>query len=356
MDSHYCYYRACNKSVAVLISEFSTDATWQVEALHETVRKFLEFELKTKICQVGVSAEESKRGLFFNAVDSSGRAIIVKFLSNGSSDLSPEVWFYLSATGQGIPSLNAEAICSAPELIALPRVAKEDLGFYVQGQAPSPASLFKFGLKLAQLHASALCNCPHRSSPAYLQFKAPRPSAVVNLSPAAFDVLLYIQTDQFLLKSLNDLGDLTSCRQSFIHGDIKPENFFWLQAEVALLDWECSGLGDWRWDVASVIASILLKWIDAIDDTQIGKAVLVERGDQNYLQCMLLVNCFIASYEAASPSRFSHDDIRIINGYVVLWLLSRGFSMIVQQNSVTRSALNLLIVARGIAEHPLKYA
>jgi Ser/Thr protein kinase RdoA (MazF antagonist) len=88
-----------------------------------------------------------------------------------------------------------------------------------------------------------------------------------NPSSQRSEFLSYVETDEALAQALSDLR-ASWRRDAFIHGDARPENFFFCRPRDAneefhtrIVDWELSDAGDAAWDCAGVMQYYWQEWI-----------------------------------------------------------------------------------------------
>lgn len=108
-----------------------------------------------------------------------------------------------------------------------------------------------------------------REPPWIMQVHKPGPEMLGILSPANYQTLKIVQTQQGLSGHLDKLLPLWQ-PTTVIHGDIKADNILVRPApepvaaapfEVLLIDWETVQLGDPAWDLAAALQDFLLFWV-----------------------------------------------------------------------------------------------
>lgn len=108
-----------------------------------------------------------------------------------------------------------------------------------------------------------------REPPWIMQVHKPGPELLTTLSPANYQTLKIVQTQQGLSGHLDKLLPLWQ-PTTVIHGDIKADNILVRPApeasdaapfEVRLIDWETVQLGDPAWDLAGALQDFLLFWV-----------------------------------------------------------------------------------------------
>ena len=111
-----------------------------------------------------------------------------------------------------------------------------------------------------------------RSIPWVMQVHKPGPEVLASISPANYQTLRILQTQENLSSHLDGLGRLWQ-PQSVIHSDIKSDNVLVLPPpegadpkaiEVRLVDWETVQLGDPAWDIAGALQDFILFWTSSM--------------------------------------------------------------------------------------------
>lgn len=111
-----------------------------------------------------------------------------------------------------------------------------------------------------------------RDAPWVMQVHKPGPELLASISPANYQTLRILQTQENLSAHLDQLRRLWRVR-SVIHSDIKSDNVLVLPApegadpkavSVRLVDWETVQLGDPAWDVAGALQDFVLFWVSSM--------------------------------------------------------------------------------------------
>ena len=103
-----------------------------------------------------------------------------------------------------------------------------------------------------------------------LSLPEPPHELLLDLSAAAVDLLARVQASDFVCGRLRELRTV-ACADAVVHGDLRWENCAVVAApgarrrtRVLLLDWELAGTGPAAFDVGTVLAEYLVKWVGSI--------------------------------------------------------------------------------------------
>lgn len=106
-----------------------------------------------------------------------------------------------------------------------------------------------------------------RDLPWVLRVHKPGPELLASLSPANYQTLRILQTQEQLSAHLDRLGRLWHA-EALIHGDVKSDNVLVLppaetggEPRVRLVDWELVQVGDPAWDLAGAFQDFVLFWV-----------------------------------------------------------------------------------------------
>jgi len=114
-----------------------------------------------------------------------------------------------------------------------------------------------------------------RDLPWVLRVHKPGPELLSSLSPANYQTLQILQTQEGLSASLDALSRLWR-PGTVLHGDVKSDNVLVLAPaekgnggeppppEVRLVDWELAQIGDPAWDLAGVLQDFVIFWVFSI--------------------------------------------------------------------------------------------
>ena len=156
--------------------------------------------------------------------------------------------------------------------------------YYQQFDASSfPAAVAgQLGRALGRLHdtfrAPGLAEDPRlawlrREPPWVMQVHKPGPEMLAVLSPANYQTLRILQTQEGLSGRLDGLLRLWK-PQAVIHSDIKSDNVLVIPPrdgaalpEVRVIDWETVQIGDPAWDLAGALQDFILFWVSSMNQT-----------------------------------------------------------------------------------------
>jgi len=154
----------------------------------------------------------------------------------------------------------------------------EDLQTYHLRTRRLPVGLAaRLGATLGALHAATRLGgersahapslVPDAARPWVLQLPRPEVGILREASAVGLKVVRLLQRAPLFAQEFTRLSSEWDA-QSLIHGDLKLANCLTGGAarrrELKLVDWEFGGLGDPRWDVASVLGSYLALWVLSI--------------------------------------------------------------------------------------------
>ncbi|TFV62380.1 UNVERIFIED_ORG: hypothetical protein E4P37_17270 [Bacillus sp. AZ43] len=182
--------------------------------------------------------------------------------------------------GEGDRMRRLSAVPSVrPLMPALLAVDRERRLLVVEGLAPAvpldearrarggsdPARAAALGRALAALHdggRAVTADLPvvDHVGPALRSWSRPTPRSVTLYPPGYREIVVRIHRGDLL----DDLGAVAEGwrQDTVIHGDVKSDNVLCdAPSPVRLIDWECAGRGDARWDVGSAVGDYLVTWL-----------------------------------------------------------------------------------------------
>ena len=121
------------------------------------------------------------------------------------------------------------------------------------------------GAALAAIHhphvSVALAPATDCLMPSVFMLDRPPLEILRTISPAGLTVLKVVQQSEVICQALERVRTSWSA-SAFTHGDIRAENLLYrAPADIHIIDWELSGLGDAAWDVACAVAEIVCLWL-----------------------------------------------------------------------------------------------
>ncbi len=107
-----------------------------------------------------------------------------------------------------------------------------------------------------------------RSVPWVMQVHKPGPELLATISPANYETLKILQTQDGLSASLDDLRRKWR-PETVIHNDIKSDNILIRDGQgeeerVVIVDWELVQIGDPAWDIAGVLQDMVIFWVNSM--------------------------------------------------------------------------------------------
>jgi hypothetical protein len=109
-----------------------------------------------------------------------------------------------------------------------------------------------------------------RSVPWVMQVHKPGPGLLATISPANYQTLRILQTQEDLSRRLDAIRAMWQPK-CVIHGDVKSDNVLIVgkdgdpgPPEIRLVDWETLQIGDPAWDIAGALQDFILFWISSM--------------------------------------------------------------------------------------------
>lgn len=132
----------------------------------------------------------------------------------------------------------------------------------------SVAAGAEVGSAVASIHRASMRGATAVRPPWAFDLPAPPVEILRVASRANLELLRIIQRSRLLRSSLAALRHEWE-PESFIHADLRTDNLLIsrdgrTRPDVRIVDWEHAGLGVPAWDVGSVIASLLMLWVQSL--------------------------------------------------------------------------------------------
>ncbi|OBG28736.1 phosphotransferase [Mycobacterium sp. 852002-51057_SCH5723018] len=129
-----------------------------------------------------------------------------------------------------------------------------------------PIALWRrVGAAVAAVHESSYPAAGHhddeqRSAPAAFGAHQPPPIWLQTATSAALTLLGAVQSSVAICEGITASAQRWR-DDAFIHGDMRLDNILYAPEDLRLIDWELCQRGDSTWDVASVIADLIVLWL-----------------------------------------------------------------------------------------------
>jgi Ser/Thr protein kinase RdoA (MazF antagonist) len=261
--------------------------------------------------------DSSRRNRVFIASARTGPAYVVKQAGPGSAaTLAHEaaVLRALASTPE-LADLVPWPAHQDPEagllVLSTPAGARTWSDHHDEGRFPvAPAR--RLGRALAALHRlapGAVDALPLEFGPMWaLSLPEPPHALMLGLSATAVELVARIQASEFMCRRLDQLGANHSER-ALLHGDLRWENCLLVagpggrrRTRVLLVDWELAGRGPVSFDVGTVLAEYLCRWVGSIPILDPGDVLRFLHAAEYPLALMRpAMRAFWTAYRADSP-------------------------------------------------------
>lgn len=148
-----------------------------------------------------------------------------------------------------------------------------DFPFQAAGSVGRALGVFHRTFRQPDVSGNRRLSWLRRDVPWVMQVHKPGPELLSSISPANYQTLKIIQTQEKLSEHLNGLRQLWQ-PQTVIHNDIKSDNILVGPAnsggeakaapKVYIIDWELVQIGDAAWDVAGALQDFILFWVSTM--------------------------------------------------------------------------------------------
>jgi len=254
----------------------------------------------------------------------------------------------------------------------------EDLQAYHLRTRRLPVGLAaRLGATLGALHAATRLGGATSARPAHAGpvapvhaarpwvFHLPRPEVEIlrEASAVGLKVIRLLQRAPLFAREFTRLSSEWDA-QSLIHGDMKLANCLTHGAgprrELKLVDWEFGGLGDPRWDVASVLGSYLALWVLSIPmprseqpDLLISEArfplAAIKRTTRTFVRSYLAGSVDASAVpSAASLPAWLRTTVQMTGAHLV----QTAYEHAASASDLTASILTLVQVALNVLDRP----
>jgi aminoglycoside phosphotransferase (APT) family kinase protein len=241
------------------------------------------------------------------------------------------------------------------DLLVLELVPGEDLRRrHVRTGRFSRAVARATGRALAALHGVGLAglpDCVAARRPAALMLHRPTLALLESVSAANVAYLRLVQEYGELVRLIEELrADWRT--NALVHGDLRWDNILVSgrrDGGVTLVDWEFANVGDWRWDVASLLADYVGLWV-----AELGPSGDGARAAALLARMRPAMDVFWSAYaerrglETTTAIRSLGDVVRFL-GVV---LLERGAQELHGKSQLSARAVLLAQVAFNVLQRP----
>jgi len=223
-----------------------------------------------------------------------------------------------------------------------------------------PLRAAALGRSLAQLHGAAqrpgidLPEVDH-IGPLLRNWSRPTPRMITLFPEAYREVAVLVQRGDFLDR-VGELADEWRT-DTPVHGDVKSDNVLCEAGAgapaVRLIDWECAGWGDARWDVGSAIGDYLFTWLRSMRVTADGGlAAWIATASPPMAGIRTELECLLTAYRDGRATPTDDADVATLMRYAGVFLLHRLTMAAMQSAGLGATTLAVLQVSRQLLRSP----
>jgi hypothetical protein len=195
-----------------------------------------------------------------------------------------------------------------------------------------------------------------RDVPWVMQVHKPGPELLASISPANYETLKILQTQEGLSKSLDALRRQWT-PETMIHNDIKADNILVHEkdpAKISLVDWELVQIGDPAWDIAGFLQDVIIFWVSSMSPALPTAEEMVASARYPLALLQSGVRAFWREYRASAEIARADAD-RLIERAVLFSsarLIQTAYEMAQLSTSLPPTAILLLQISANLLSDP----
>lgn len=265
-----------------------------------------------------------------------------------------EIWFY-----ESYPNYSQKPkmlmVDKKNNLIGLKFYAESHTLYEINGQSQERCLqlLSSTAIDLSELHNLPIDKAKHNAH-LFLPDIDPVNIEFWQSASPALKKMIYLLQNQGSISHIKFVTRNQKPIRGLIHGDLKLDNILVVNESLVYIDWELCGIGDLSWDVAAIIGSMVIIWLDSLD---------IDDGDDPYvwekssgIRFELLnetVNNFLKIYLGNINTKVRKQlTINHIISNTILWLIMRTWAEASQSTDLNRQQLARLLFIAGFFEKP----